>query len=54
VSRRQKSEGKKKTHRDNKKGSRDSSLPSTNVKYVHKQKNIQHPLKKEKGCNTVC
>jgi hypothetical protein len=24
------------------------------VKYVHKQRNIQHPLKKEKGCNTVC
>jgi hypothetical protein len=54
VPRRQKREGKEKTLRGNKEGSKDSSLPSSNVKYVHKQRNIQHPLKKEKGCNTVC
>jgi hypothetical protein len=45
--------GKEKTHRANKEGSRDSSLPSSNVKYVHKEKNIQNPLKKEKEGNSV-
>jgi hypothetical protein len=53
VPRRQKRKGKEKTHRANKEGSRDSSLPSSNVKYVHKEKNIQNPLKKEKEGNSV-
>jgi hypothetical protein len=44
---------KRKTHRENKKGSRDSSLSSSDVQCAP-TKNIHNPLKKEKRGNTVC